>query len=471
VLIAGSLASATPALNRDGGRFVEALRQEDQRLSLLARSTTVFALATGALAFIHCSSDATEAPAATSPDDAEPPTGEPTQDAGGQDSAADAGSACAPRRVPCSTGCCEAGQTSRTVAAGLWFGCAIAGQGTVKCWGWAADGQTGQGKAVGSSTPETVPNVTDVVAITAGNRHACALSSTGSVTCWGANDFGQLGGGTTVGNGPVTVEGLDADVVAISAGRRHTCAITGAGRVKCWGRNYEGTLGDATQGDSLVPVDVGTLPEGRVALVSSGGLSRSDFPENPSSANCVLSATGALRCFGAYAETPASLVADVADVSARGNQFQCALTTAGEVWCWGFYNNFGQLGPETPDGVDTLETPLRVGLPAKTHAVAVESGSAHTCVRTEGGGVKCWGYNGGARLGTGSYAGDRDFSRTPVDVVGLSSGVVEIAAGESHTCVRMATGKVLCWGSDGYGALGRGEDQTSSGALPGEVAL
>jgi len=56
------------------------------------------------------------------------------------------------------------------------------------------------------------------------------------------------------------------------------------------------------------------------------------------------------------------------------------------------------------------------------------------CVLTSAGGVKCWGSN----LGDGTL----NTSATPVDVPGLTSGVIQITEGSGgHTCV--LTGE--CW--------------------------
>jgi alpha-tubulin suppressor-like RCC1 family protein len=85
-------------------------------------------------------------------------------------------------------------------------------------------------------------------------------------------------------------------------------------------------------------------------------------------------------------------------------------------------------------------------------AVTLSSGTAHNCLVTNLGGVKCWGNNGYAQLG-GSAGSPRQF---PTDVPGLTAGVNLVAAGGDHTCVMMSTGGVKCWGRNLEGQVGDG---------------
>jgi alpha-tubulin suppressor-like RCC1 family protein len=50
---------------------------------------------------------------------------------------------------------------------------------------------------------------------------------------------------------------------------------------------------------------------------------------------------------------------------------------------------------------------------------------------------------------------------SPKPVPGLSS-VVEIAAGGQHTCARLQSGVVQCWGANAFGQLGNGNSSQSS---------
>ena len=104
---------------------------------------------------------------------------------------------------------------------------------------------------------------------------------------------------------------------------------------------------------------------------------------------------------------------------------------------------------------------------AEAEVVRLAAGSRHTCAVTAVGGVKCWGDNSWGQLGDGTNDGPRT---TPVDVVGLDSGVVAITAGYTHTCALMSAGTVKCWGDHRAGRLGI-ETKVFSSYAPVEVPL
>ena len=95
----------------------------------------------------------------------------------------------------------------------------------------------------------------------AGLRHMCAVLNTGAVRCWGWDAAGQVGDGDdgqASKYAPVAVIGLSGAAVAVVAGQHHTCALLDAGEVRCWGRDFSGQVGDGDDGQAneLSPVPV-----------------------------------------------------------------------------------------------------------------------------------------------------------------------------------------------------------------------
>ena len=116
-----------------------------------------------------------------------------------------------------------------------------------------------------------------------------------------------------------------------------------------------------------------------------------------------------------------------------------------EVWCWGL-DAQGQLGRQLDPTFSTKPVLVR-GFGSGVDAIAASY--SYTCALTFAGGVKCWGENG-----RGLGDGTRTFSYKPIGVVGLARGVKAIAAGWSHTCALTSKGGVKCWGSNTRGELG-----------------
>ena len=160
----------------------------------------------------------------------------------------------------------------------------------------------------------------------------------------------------------------------------------------------------------------------------------------------VLSLLATLLGSAAFPTSVRAAITTYTAISA-GRWYTCALTTSGGVKCWG-QNGYGQLG----DGTTTdRTTPVDViGLTSGVSAIT--TGWFHTCALTASGGVKCWGDNWYGKLGDGTT----EERGTPVDVIGLTSGVSAITAGWGHTCALTASGGVKCWGFNDDGELGDG---------------
>lgn len=281
--------------------------------------------------------------------------------------------------------------------------------------------------------------------IATGYRHTCAVTTDGGLQCWGLNNLGQLGDATTVDRHiPVDVNGLSSGISMVDAGggpmgAGHTCAVTG-GQVKCWGQGSAGQLGDGTNADRDTPVDVLSLMD--VATISTGGQH-----------TCAVTNTGAAYCWGynstlaigdgtstnRHSPTPVSGLGSGVTQIAAGLDSSCAVRSGG-LKCWG-----SPFGSSTP--VDVAELTSDV--------VSVSTIGNHWCVRTAAGGVKCFGQDNFGQLGDDGTTSP-GFSLTPVDVASLSTGVVDLAAGGSHSCAALADGSVRCWGLNNVGQIGNG---------------
>ena len=186
---------------------------------------------------------------------------------------------------------------------------------------------------------------------------------------------------------------------------------------------------------------------------------------------CVATAAG-LQCWGAnwYGQLGNNSIVDSIDpvrvnglaggilALAASGYHTCAVTSGGGAKCWGWNGN-GQLGNNstTDSHVPVDVTGLSGGI------VAIATGSSHTCALTSAGGVKCWGRNNLGQLGNSSTTD----SRVPVDVSGLSTGVAAIALGDSHSCALTTSGGVKCWGGNWNGQLGNNSKTESH--VPVEV--
>ncbi len=149
--------------------------------------------------------------------------------------------------------------------------------------------------------------------------------------------------------------------------------------------------------------------------------------------------------------TPTSANASIKYSSiASGFLHTCALSTDGDVYCWG-NNEVGQLGQGNVG--DPALLPVKV--PGLGRVSQLTVGATHNCAISQGK-AYCWGQNGNGKLGSGSDAQ----SNSPILVRDLDS-VTQISANRLSTCAVTSSKNVYCWGDNFAGMLGTGDTKGS----------
>ncbi|MDF1506012.1 Ig-like domain-containing protein, partial [Roseisolibacter sp. H3M3-2] len=299
------------------------------------------------------------------------------------------------------------------LAASAHHACGVTVDGAIHCWGAGESGQLGDGTGAprGSAFPLRVAGAQRWRQVSVGRAHSCAVTTADEAFCWGDGLFGQLGtGGSNAVDAPAAVAG-GLRFASVAAGDRHSCALTPEGRAYCWGDGASGQLGAGAGGAAVA----------RVPRLVGGGETFASLAARTALTCGVTAAVPEARCWGAnggalgLGTTVATPVAAPAAVTgglavrqvAAGDGFACAVTLAGEVWCWGA-NDWGQLGDAAPPGRPS-GTPTRVRLPWPARDVAVagrgDARGAHACaIAADRLAVACWGRNDAGQLGNGTTA-------------------------------------------------------------------
>jgi alpha-tubulin suppressor-like RCC1 family protein len=274
--------------------------------------------------------------------------------------------------------------------------CALLSSGNVSCWGDNASGQLGVGDTRPSDPEiETLRSVVlgeRAIEVRSGFDHTCVLTENGRVRCWGKGDAGRLGYGDTEPLfSPKTGDGAYVDIggpaMGLALGHDHTCALLEAGAVRCWGENDLGQLGYGHKG-------------------------RIGADETPAQAAAGLTEPMTGRPLGGDVDFgPVAMKQIVALAPSRST---CALSTDGNVWCWG-QNDFGELGYGHDYDGAIQYTPRELADEMLGGAVFVGGttlalAEGGRCALRTDGELYCWGLNDHGQLGLGYPEGGFDVS-------------------------------------------------------------
>ena len=261
--------------------------------------------------------------------------------------------------------------------------------------------------------------ITDAVALANGREHACAVRMNGNVWCWGANANGQLGNGVALGTMPppvpspvavqvVTTVGTPlTGIVEMAAGDRHSCGRDGTGKVWCWGDNTNAQLGDGTTTARSTAAPVLVAPAG-VPFVGAVDLA------SGAAHVCMHDASNQVWCWGeSGGQVPdgtglqrANPVMVGASASYATGQFHTCLVNADSTISCAGWNGHARLGIGTGTGFSdgnhamlaaVLATP---GGSSLTGAAQVAAGGESCAVMLDTS-VLCWGDDGYGQVGTG----------------------------------------------------------------------
>jgi alpha-tubulin suppressor-like RCC1 family protein len=250
---------------------------------------------------------------------------------------------------------------------------------------------------------------------------------------------------------------------SIDGGQSHACGLASSGQLYCWGRNAVGQLGDSTAVNSAVPVTVFQLAVTFTSFTAG------------QQHNCALTSAGQAYCWGYNADSrlgdstttlplrpvPVLPLGAVAFTSlSAGNAHTCGTTSSGQAYCWGT-NSWGQIGDST-----TVSPffPSAVRQQPGVSFTQVAAGNNFTCALDSSGQAWCWGYAAGGALGNNSIS-TRRFPVTVSQPVGVT--FTGIFTEYDHVCAVDTGGQAWCWGNNAWSQLG--DNTTTTRKVPTAV--
>ena len=332
------------------------------------------------------------------------------------------------------------GFTAKQVAMGIDQTCAIDLSDRVWCWANYALQEPGAKTTSQASKPTLLQTSLRFVSISGGDWAMCAIATDSQAYCWGSNAFGQLGDPVFVqsrGVGPLAAPHL-TQISMQHVGVALSCGVTTTQQLYCWPFNGVSTPQPFAIGEPVAQITGGQCALGvskavycwtgeyctattvcyftnsrttPAVMPTPEPIARLSTGMTTTHGPCAISVTDKLYCSRDTTRTngvpflldrPIPLDGPVVDVSNDYWGGACAVTGRGSLYCWGPYNQWGNLG--TGDTQPRAQ-PVEI---AKSRFVAkhISGGYVGSCAIDSHSQVWCW----GARI----YGLTLDFGGPPV---------------------------------------------------------
>jgi len=306
--------------------------------------------------------------------------------------------------------------------------------------------------------PVEIPNLDNIIQVSAGDYYSLCLNSQGEVWVFGINRSGQLGlEDVNILNvrKPVKVE-FKVKIIQVSAGVNHCLYLDERNRVWVSGANKTGQLGLSDNKNRRIPTLIPNL--NNIIQIQAKGhpVSDSDY-----SYSLCLDNQGKVWGFGNSMFAQLGLgtmnkinhptlipgLNNIIQISA-GRSCSLCLDNRGKVWGFGS-NSAGQLGI---GDIGRAEFP--VALSELNDIIQVACGYGHSLCLDKYGKVWSFGYNHFRQLGLN----DENSRYTPTLIPNLTN-IVQISAGDQFSLCLDNQGRVWGFGLNRYGQLGLTEEE------------